>query len=286
MTEYLDVTEPQSMQRLDQGSGWREFPWWLVAIVTFLLLMAYLIFTGENYREAFEFIWGQPGSFAAFGDRGMEGVIGRGILMTLYITLVGFFWALILGLLAGLGRISHNVLVKNVATTYIEFIRGVPTVVLIFTLALVLVPAITEAIGLENTTSNTNRAVAALSIIYGAYMAEVFRAGIESVPKGQMEAARSVGMSQNQAMRYIILPQAVRNILPALGNDFIAILKDSALVTLLAVRDLTQQAKLYAGSSFRFQETYLVLTFLYLTMTISLSLLLRYFERRIRIEDR
>ncbi|MCB0097140.1 MAG: amino acid ABC transporter permease, partial [Caldilineaceae bacterium] len=112
------------------------------------------------------------------------------------------------------------------------------------------------------------------------------RAGIESVPKGQMEAAHSLGMTTFQAMRLVILPQAIRNIMPALGNDFVAMLKDSSLVTLLAVRDLTQQAKLYSGSSFRFRETYLVLTFLYLTMTITLSLILRWYERRIRTEER
>lgn len=286
MQREVEALRINEQELLDRRNNLKEFPWWLVAIITFLILMAILIFTGEEYKQAFDFILGKPGSFESFGDRGMEGVIGQGLLMTLYITLVGFFWALLIGLLAGLGRISQNVFIKNLATTYVEFIRGVPTVVLIFTLALVLVPAASEALGFENAISNTNRAIAALSIIYGAYMAEVFRAGIESVPKGQMEAARSVGMSMPQAMRYIILPQAVRNIMPALGNDFIAILKDSSLVTLLAVRDLTQQAKLYAGSSFRFQETYLVLTFLYLAMTITLSLILRWYERRIRVEER
>ncbi len=268
------------------SSSWQHFPWWLLAIILFLIYMAFLVFTGEEYRQAFDFIWGGPGDLEAFSDRGFEALIGRGITMTLYITLVGFIVALVLGLLAGLGRASRNVVVRNIATTYVEFIRGVPTVVLLFTLALVIVPGAFELIGLENTTSNMTRAIAALAIIYGAFLAEVFRAGIESVPKGQMEAARSLGMSAAQAMRYIILPQAIRNILPALGNDFIAMLKDSSLVTLLAVRDLTQQAKLYAGSSFRFQETYLVLTFLYLTMTITLSLILRWYERRIRTGER
>ena len=268
------------------STSFREFPWWLLAIIAFLVIMGIQIFTGEEYRQAFDFIWGNPGNFSDFADRGIEGVVGRGITMTLYLTLVSFLWALLIGLLAGIGRISQNTIVRNIATAYVEFVRGVPTIVLIFTLALVVVPAATDAMGFENTTSNSNRAIAALSIIYGAYMAEVFRAGIESVPKGQMEAARSLGMNGRQAMRHIILPQAIRNILPALGNDFIAMLKDSSLVTLLAVRDITQQAKLYAGSSFRFQETYLVLTFLYLAMTLTLSLILRWYERRIRVEDR
>lgn len=289
MTGFTDANTAVSDAPLELRKNIKEFPWWLVFIVGFLLVMAFLIFTGEEYKQAFNIIWGQPGSFEGYANRGIEGLIGGGILMTLYVTLVGFLWASVIGLLVGLGRISQNVIIRNLATTYIEFIRGVPTPVLIFTLALVIVPALVErlaVLGVENTMANANRGVAALAIIYGAYMAEVFRAGIESVPTGQMEAARSVGMSRTQSMRYIILPQAIRNIMPALGNDFIAILKDSSLLTLLAVREITQQAKLYAGSSFRFRETYLVLTFLYLTMTLSLSLILRWYERRIRIEER
>jgi len=134
-------------------------------------------------------------------------------------------------------------------------------------------------------TQNT-RAIIALAVIYGAFLAEIFRAGIESISKGQMEAARSVGMTYFQAMRYIILPQAIRNIFPALGNDFIAMLKDSSLVSVLAVRDITQRARLHAGSTFRFRESYLVLTFLYLSMTIALSLLLRWYESRSGQEQR
>lgn len=262
----------------------QDFPWWLLAIFAFLGFMGYLIITGEEYRQAFNFILGSPGSFSDFSDGGLEGIVGRGFMMTLYITLVGFFWAFIIGLFAGLGRINKNVIVRNIATTYVEFIRGVPTIVLLFTLALVVVPAVFEFFGRENTISNVSRAIAALAIIYGAFLAEVFRAGIESVPQGQTEAAQSLGMNRLQTMRFVILPQAIRNVLPALGNDFIAMLKDSSLVTLLAVRDLTQQAKLYAGSSFRFRETYLVLTFLYLTMTIVLSLILRWYESRLRTD--
>ena len=177
--------------------------------------------------------------------------------------------------------------IRNLAITYVEFIRGVPTLVLIFTVAFVIVPiwvdALDNFIEIDNKFMSQNtRAIIALAIIYGAFLAEVFRAGIESIPKGQMEAARSVGMTYGQAMRHIILPQAVRNISPALGNDFIAMLKDSSLVSVLAVRDITQTARLYAGSTFRFRETYLVLTFLYLTMTLSLSLLLRWYERRLK----
>lgn len=268
-------------------SAWRGTPWWLLAITGFLLYMLFLLLTNANYRQAFEFIRGSFGGLNALlaGDWGA--FIGQGLSNTIYTTLVAFGLAVIIGLLVGLGRVSQNVIIRNLATTYVEFIRGVPTLVLIFTLSLVLVPAVTDALGIDiRSISPNTRGIVALAIIYGAFLAEVFRAGIESIPRGQMEAARSVGMSAAQGMRYIILPQAVRNILPALGNDFIAMLKDSSLLSVLAVRELTQMSRLYAGSSFRFRESYLVLTFLYLTMTLVLSLLLRWYERRIRQDER
>jgi len=282
----------------ESSDAWRQFPWWLVVIIGFLLLMGYLLFsapsinpeTGEpgtnEYNAAFEFIIGGFGDPEKLSQISITGLVGKGITVTLYTTLTAFFIAMTLGLLAGLGRISHNIFIRNLATIYVEFIRGVPTLVLIFTLAFVLIPEAAKALGAENSIPQNNRAIIALSVIYGAFLAEIFRAGIESITKGQMEAARSLGMSYGQAMRHIILPQAIRNISPALGNDFIAMLKDSSLVSVLAVRDITQQARLYAGSSFRFRETYLVLTFLYLTMTLTLSLLLRWYERRIRSDER
>jgi polar amino acid transport system permease protein len=126
------------------------------------------------------------------------------------------------------------------------------------------------------------RAIIALSVTYGAFLAEIFRAGIQSIGVGQMEAARSLGMSYWQAMRYIILPQAIRNVLPALGNDFIAMVKDSSLVSVLAVRDITQVARLYAGRTFRFREAYTTLAVMYLTMTVALSIVVQYIERQLR----
>jgi len=262
---------------------WKGFPWWLVAIIGFLGLMLLLILTNKDYNRAFNFIRGGFGGLEKLGDGGWEGFIGTGITLTIYTTLVAFAIALLIGLLAGLGRVSQNGIIRNVAITYVEFIRGVPTLVLIFTVAYVIVPAVADTLGISGQIiTPAVRGISALSIIYGAFLAEVFRAGIESVPSGQMEAARSLGLNGGQAMRHVILPQAIRNVLPALGNDFIAMLKDSSLISVLAVRDITQQARLFAGSTFRFRESYLVLTFLYLTMTIALSLLLRWYERRLR----
>lgn len=263
--------------------GLQGFPWWLATIIGFLVLMLLLIATRVTYNRAFHFIRGEFGGLSGLQTGGLAGFIGTGITVTIYTTLVAFAIAVVIGLLAGLGRVNNNVVVRNVAITYIEFIRGVPTLVLIFTVALVIVPEVSNFLGIPNQSITTSaRGITALAIIYGAFLAEIFRAGIESVPSGQTEAARSLGLNGRQAMRYIVLPQAVRNVLPALGNDFIAMLKDSSLISVLGVRDITQMARLHSGSTFRFRESYLVLTFLYLTMTIGLSLLLRWYERRLR----
>jgi polar amino acid transport system permease protein len=229
--------------------------------------MAVLIVTDPKYNDAWH-------------------AIIPGLTTTISATLYGFGFALVLGLLAGLGRISRNVVARNVAITYIEFIRGVPILVLLFTTAYVVVPQLSSAFGFENSSiSFFPRAVFALALIYGAYLAEVFRAGIESVPKGQMEAGRSLGMSHGQTMRKIILPQAVRNMTPALGNDLIAMLKDSSLLSVLAIREISQEGRLYASSTFQFRPTYLVLTFLYLSMTLVLSLLLRWYRSRLGLDE-
>ena len=265
----------------DSRLRWQGFPWWLVAIISFLGLMLLLILTNEDYGRAFDFIRGRFGGLSGLSEGGWEAFIGTGIAVTVYTTLMAFALALVIGLLAGLGRVSQNVVIHNVALTYIEFIRGVPTLVLIFTLAFVIVPAGAEALGLANQTISSNtRGIIALAIIYGAFLAEVFRAGIESVPHGQMEAARSLGLNGGQAMRFVVLPQAIRNVLPALGNDFIAMLKDSSLVSVMGVADITYQGKVYAASTFKFFETYNVVGYLYLVMTIGLALLVRYLEKR------
>lgn len=262
----------------------RSAPWWVFGIILIAIFTTITIATVPSFRDAFLFI-------------------KAGLGVTIKTTLLAFFFALLLGLLTGLGRISNNTFLRNLATLYVEIIRGIPMLVLIFAIALVGVPAVVDGVhslgvwlttqgvaglggwleGMEkNAVSMNVRAVIALSITYGAFLAEVFRAGIQSIGRGQMEAARSQGMSYWQAMWYIILPQAIRNVLPALGNDFISMLKDSSLVSVLAVRDITQIARLYAGRSFQYNETYLTLAVLYLTMTVLLSFLMKFIEKRIQ----
>jgi polar amino acid transport system permease protein len=278
----IGLGKPTLKERLAQ------FPWWFVALILILIVTYILIAINPSYSEAFNFI-------------------KVGLSITIKTTLIGFIIALFLGLITGLGRLSNNVFFRNLATLYVEFIRGVPMLVLMFFIAYVAVPATVNgmnAIGhwlqsigwswlanpllaLENKAIEMNvRAIVALSVTYGAFLAEIFRAGVQSVSKGQMEAARSQGMSASQAMFYIILPQAIRNVLPALGNDFVAMLKDSSLISVLAVRDITQVARLYGGRSFRYDEAYMTLVILYLSMTIVLSLVVKYIERRVRQDER
>jgi polar amino acid transport system permease protein len=266
----------------------RDFPWWLVGIAALMIAVVAALFTQPAYLQSFKFI-----------------VTGLGV--TIGTTISAFAVALVLGLLTGLGRISPNVFTRNLTTLYIELVRGVPMLVLIFFIAFVGVPAVTEGLqrlgatlmeigwerwgtflaSMKNSEVPMNlRAVTALAITYGAFLAEIFRAGIESVSKGQMEAALSQGLSRAQAMRYIILPQGIRNVLPALGNDFISMLKDSSLVSVLAVRDITQVARLHAGTTFHFREAYLTLAVLYLSMTLLLSMLTRYIEKRTKNNGR
>lgn len=261
----------------------RNAPWYLYAIIAIAIFTAVTIIINKPFQKAFLFIQ-------------------AGLGVTITTTLIAFIFALALGLLTGLGRISNNTFAKNLAALYVELVRGIPMLVLIFFIALVGVPAAVRGVnalgtglvelGLDkigsalastrNELPMNTRAVIALSVTYGAFLAEIFRAGIQSIGRGQMEAARSQGMSYWQAMRYIILPQAIRNVLPALGNDFISMLKDSSLVSVLAVRDITQIARLYAGRTFQYEQSYITLAVLYLTMTVLLSLLMKYIEKRIQ----
>jgi polar amino acid transport system permease protein len=126
------------------------------------------------------------------------------------------------------------------------------------------------------------RAIIALTIGYSAFISEVFRAGIQAVDRGQIEAAKALGLSRYRRFRHVVMPQAIRTILPPLGNDFVAMVKDSSLVSVLGVADITQMGKIYAAGSFRFFETYSIVAYIYLILTVGLSLALRALENRLR----
>lgn len=196
-----------------------------------------------------------------------------GIFVTFKITIASIVLSIIFGLIAGLGRISKNIYINGLASLYVEVIRGIPLLVQLF--------YIYFALGKIVTLPAEVCAVIAMSVCYGAYMAEIFRAGIDSIPKGQMEAARSLGMTSSQTMKHVILPQAVKTILPPVGNEFIALLKDSSLVSILAVSDLLRRGREFAAESFDYFETYTMVALIYLVITLLLSKLVGIMEDKI-----
>ena len=255
------------------GRG-REFPWWLLAagLIGGWLLVAFL--TDEIYGQ-------------------ILATVSRGLGITALVTVIAFALASGLGLLLAVCVLSRSVVLRQAARFYIEIMRGVPILVLLLYIAFVGAPALVAGwnalarpLGLgELATRDLSlmwRAILALALGYAAFIAEVFRAGIQSVDPGQVEAAKALGLTGWQRFRLVVFPQAIRTILPPLGNDFVALVKDSSLVSVLGVADITQLGKVYAAGSFRFFETYNVVAFLYLVMTIGLSLALRALERRLR----
>jgi polar amino acid transport system permease protein len=197
-----------------------------------------------------------------------------GILATFEVTVLSIVFALILGLLTGLGRISRVKVLNRIATVYVEVIRGIPLLVQLF--------YIYYAMGKLVQVPRLVAAVTAMTICYGAYLGEIFRAGIQAIPKGQMEAALALGMSRWQAMRRIILPQTIKVVLPPVGNEFIALLKDSSLVSILAVADLLRRGREYASKTFYYFETYTVVALVYLVLTLFFSKLVSLMEERLR----
>lgn len=263
-------------------------PWWVFLIAIGIGLFVVAVAESTTYQLA----WRE---------------VSRGIVTTVWVTLVAYSLALVAGLVLALLRrpstsVLYNLLVYQPVTAFVEVVRGIPTLVLVFYFALALVPIL---VGLGNDLGRSllerelsllglaeglaalrvrdvpmvYRAILALAVSYSAFLSEVFRAGIDSVEVGQHEAARSLGMTRWQIMRFIVLPQALRNVLPALGNDFIAMLKESSLVSVVGVTDITRQGQTFAAATFTFFQAYNVVALTYLTLTVSLALMVRGLER-------
>lgn len=231
------------------------FTAWRIAFFGAIVISLYLAFgKPDQYMPIFKFI-------------------PDGIVVTFKVTIGAILLAIVFGLVAGLGRISSNPLINGLASLYVEVIRGIPLLVQLF--------YIYYALGRFVKLPDIFSAIIAMAFCYGAYMAEVFRAGIQSIPKGQMEAALSLGMTRKQAMRQVILPQAFKVVLPPIGNEFIALLKDSSLVSILAVSDLLRRGREYASESFSYFETYTVIALIYLIMTLFFSKLISLMEERL-----
>lgn len=251
--------------------------WWLLVLAVIALIFLLVRAKPHPYEEIITFL-------------------SDGIVTTLQITLTSFVCILVVGMLGGLGRLSRSWVIKGIASLYVEVIRGIPLLVqLLFiwfalpqvfdNIGAALIPLAPEAgqwfinLKLQPFTA----AVAGMTICYGAYMTEVFRAGIQSIHHGQMEAARSLGMNYAQAMRYVILPQAVRVILPPVGNEFVTLLKDSSLVSVLAVADLTRRGREYMSRTFLSFETWIMVALIYLVLTLTFTRVASALERRMSI---
>ncbi len=252
------VSEPPSATfwRDDSAAIPRErslmVAWWVAVVAAVLFLIGATLFKPEPYAEIARFI-------------------GDGLVMTFQITIVSMTLALILGLFAGLGRTAQTSWVNVLASLYVEVIRGIPLLAQLFWIYY----ALSRFIRLGPNVS----AILGLTICYGAYIGETFRAGIQSIPKGQMEAARALGLTRTQAMRHVIVPQAIRIVLPPVGNEFIAMLKDSSLVSVLAISDMLRRGREYASRTFAYFETYTFVALVYLLVTLVFSRVVFYIEQ-------
>lgn len=255
-----------------------DFPYWLVAAVVLAVAAAVIIAFSGLYAQVFR-------------------TVVQGLGITVRVTVIAFALASALGLAVALMGLSGSIWLRQTARFYVEIIRGVPMMVLLFWIAFVGAPALVwlwnwlatplHAAGLGapmlvRDFSLEWRAILALTIGYSAFIAEIFRAGIQSVEVGQIEAAKALGLSRYRRFRHVVWPQAFRTILPPYSNDFVAMVKDSSLVSVLGVADITQMGKIYSSSSFRYFETYTIVAFIYLILTIGLSLALRRLEHRMR----
>lgn len=247
-------------------------PWWLMVIAVDLLVLGLAFFKPDPFQRIVSYV-------------------RDGIWVTIYVTLISFFLVLIFGLLGGLGRLARNPIVRGAATIYVEVIRGIPVLVQLMFWYFAF-PSVIKDLGkllqiqtlIDYKANPVGMAVLGLTFCYAAYMSEVYRAGIQSISKGQMEAARSLGMTYVQAMRYVILPQAVRVILPPVGNEFITLLKDSSLVSVVAVADMTRRGREFMASNFIPVQTWLMVALLYLLMTLFSTRIVNGIEQRTRLE--
>ncbi|MBZ0303335.1 MAG: amino acid ABC transporter permease [Anaerolineae bacterium] len=282
----LDVIAHESHGRAMPWAFLYTFPWWGLVLVLLTIWVVFSIAANEVYSNIFN-------------------QLQAGIAMTLRVAVSSYVLAFAIGLMIGvtrsnlprprygfLGRLASlvHLVLYNVATFFVMVMRGLPILIVLLFFAFVIIPAVRNylaanmGIQLEIRGSSPEAAIVALSFTYGAFLSETFRAGIQSIERGQIEASRSLGMNYGQTLRYIVLPQAIRRVLPPLGNDFVSMIKDSSLVAILGVNDLTQLAKVSSGASFRYLETYSTVALIYLSMTIVGSLLVRYIERRVSLD--
>ncbi|MTI66556.1 MAG: amino acid ABC transporter permease [Firmicutes bacterium] len=212
----------------------------------------------------------------------------HGAKITLLLSIFTIFLGVLMGIVLALLRLSNNVVLKSISAAYIEFIRGTPLLVQLYIVYYGL-----PLIGIEfpdidalgSSFPDLMSGVVALSLNSGAYVSEIIRAGIQAVEKGQMEASRSLGLTYGMSMYYIILPQAFKNILPALGNEFITIIKESAIVSIIGIHDLMYNTDIVRGNTYKPFEPLIIAAIMYFIMTFTLSRLIGFVEGRLKVSD-
>ncbi len=246
--------------------------WWILFFAVIILILFLVVNKPDPFRRILFFV-------------------SDGIGVTVFTTLISFVLVLIFGLIAGLGRLSKVAIIRGIATVYVEIIRGIPLLVQLMFWYFAF-PSVIQGIGSSLSISSMANyranpifmAILGLTFCYAAYMSEVYRAGIQSISKGQMEAARSLGMTYIQAMRYVILPQAFRVILPPVGNEFITLLKDSSLVSVVAVADITRRGREFMAANFIPVQTWVMVALLYLVLTLFSARIVNWIEHKTRLE--
>lgn len=245
---------------------------WLLVFGVVLVIIGLIVFKPEPFSRIFLFVQ-------------------DGIYVTMSVTAISFLLMLLVGLVVALARLSKNRFLVGLSTSFVEIIRGIPLLVQLLSWYFAF-PILIQSLGkslhigaFENYLANpVVMAVIGLSFCYSAYMSEVYRAGIQSISKGQMEAARSLGMNYFQAMRHVILPQAIRVILPPVGNEFISLLKDSSLISVVAVADMTRRGREFMAANFIPIETWVMVALLYLVMTLVAARIVHWIELKTRLE--
>jgi polar amino acid transport system permease protein len=255
--------------------------WWLLLIVIGLVALLVLITPASTpegelpiYRRVFVYVL-------------------NGVGISVFVTISSYILTIFFGLFGGLGRLSKSRVVSGITTLYVELVRGIPLMVQLIWWYYAF-PAVIRGLGddfgiafLSNYRAPAvPMAILGLTFCYGAYMSEIYRAGIQSIPKGQMEAALSLGMTKFQALRHIIIPQAIRVILPPMGNEFIALLKDSSLVSAVAVADLTRRGHEIMSRTYKPIETWVMVALLYLILTLFSARIVTFLERKLKVEGR
>ena len=289
------------MRRLLKRLHWLDVA--ILAVLVFLFVYIWQQIDGTlQYKWRWELIPNYLFRYDEESGRWVANVLILGLITTIRISIYASLLALALGIMLGVARTSRNLTVRMLARTYLEVLRNIPPVVVIFIFFFFLSEQLITALNIEGWARGIAKSenngvwvfffgdmrrfpslisgIIVLALFESAFVGEIVRAGIESINRGQLEASRSLGMSWTDELRFIVLPQALRKVLPPLANQFISLIKDSAIISLISVQDLTLRTVELANSTRLTFESWITTAALYFGLCFSLSMLFRYLESR------